>query len=554
MKEDINKIFKKLIEMPSETEFLEFKEAKEKFDYNDLGKYFSALSNEANLQGKEQAWLIFGVEDKKHKIVGTLYKNSQKDLDILKHEISKKLTNGLTFRHIHTLEIEGKRVLLFEIPSAPEGIPIAWDGHYYGRNGASLVALNISEIETIRNQVSKKDWSAEIVESADINDLEPEAIKKARDKYKEKYPAKSMEVDRWDNATFLNKAKITINGKITRAALILLGRPESLAYISPYVCKITWILQNDDGTPKDYQHFEAPLLTSVDEVYTKIRNVNLRIMPGNSIFPIEIKAYEPFVIREALNNCIAHQDYTLQSGITVIEKKDELVFSNAGSFIPGTVEAVIKQNAPQRHYRNQFLADAMVNLKMIDTIGSGIIRMYTEQKKRLLPLPTYEISEKEVTVRIYGKELDENYTRILMNKTDIDINTVILLDYVQKKKELQKEQFAFLKKKKLIEGRYPNPYIAASIADAVESRDSYIKNRAFDDSHYKDMILAYLDKYKKADRAAIDRLLTDKLSDILDQKQKKAKIGNIIYAMSKREQSIKNIGSKRKPVWIKNVR
>ncbi len=551
MKEDIYKIFKKLIEMPSETEWLEFKEAKEKFDYNDLGKYFSALSNEANLQGKEQAWLIFGVEDKKHKIVGTLYKNSQKELDVLKHEISKKLTHGLTFRHIHTLETEGKRVLLFEIPSAPEGIPIAWDGHYYGRNGASLVALNISEIETIRNQASKKDWSAEIVESADINDLEPEAIKKAREKYKEKYPAKSTEVDKWDNATFLNKAKITINGKITRAALILLGRPESLAYISPYVCKITWILKNDDGTSKDYQHFEAPLLTSVDEVFTKIRNVNLRIMPGNSIFPIEIKAYEPFVIREALNNCIAHQDYTLQSSITVTEKKDELVFSNAGSFIPGTIEAVIKQNAPQRHYRNQFLADAMVNLKMIDTIGSGIIRMYTEQKKRLLPMPTYEISEKEVTVKIYGKEIDENYTRILMNKTDMDIDTVILLDYVQKKKKLQRKQFDYLKKKKLIEGRYPNPYVAASVADAIESRETYIKNRGFDDKYYKNMIIELLDTYGKADRAAIDRLLTDKLSNILDDKQKSAKIRNIIYSMSKREQRIKNIGTTRKPIWVK---
>jgi len=551
LKEDIYKIFKKLIEMPSETEWLEFKEAKEKFDYNDLGKYFSALSNEANLQGKEQAWLIFGVEDKKHKIVGTLYKNSQKELDVLKHEISKKLTHGLTFRHIHTLETEGKRVLLFEIPSAPEGIPIAWDGHYYGRNGASLVALNISEIETIRNQASKKDWSAEIVESADINDLEPEAIKKAREKYKEKYPAKSTEVDKWDNATFLNKAKITINGKITRAALILLGRPESLAYISPYVCKITWILKNDDGTSKDYQHFEAPLLTSVDEVFTKIRNVNLRIMPGNSIFPIEIKAYEPFVIREALNNCIAHQDYTLQSSITVTEKKDELVFSNAGSFIPGTIEAVIKQNAPQRHYRNQFLADAMVNLKMIDTIGSGIIRMYTEQKKRLLPMPTYEISEKEVTVKIYGKEIDENYTRILMNKTDMDIDTVILLDYVQKKKKLQRKQFDYLKKKKLIEGRYPNPYVAASVADAIESRETYIKNRGFDDKYYKNMIIELLDTYGKADRAAIDRLLTDKLSNILDDKQKSAKIRNIIYSMSKREQRIKNIGTTRKPIWVK---
>ena len=133
----------------------------------------------------------------------------------------------------------------------------------------------------------------------------------------------------------------------------------------------------------------------------------------------------------------------------------------------------------------------------------------------------------------------------------MDIDTVILLDYVQKKKKLQRKQFDYLKKKKLIEGRYPNPYVAASVADAIESRETYIKNRGFDDKYYKNMIIELLDTYGKADRAAIDRLLTDKLSNILDDKQKSAKIRNIIYSMSKREQRIKNIGTTRKPIWVK---
>ena len=67
---DIIDIFQHLLS-GIENEIVEFKEAKNDFDSSKLGKYFSAISNEANLKQKEYGWLIFGVEDKKHQIVGT---------------------------------------------------------------------------------------------------------------------------------------------------------------------------------------------------------------------------------------------------------------------------------------------------------------------------------------------------------------------------------------------------------------------------------------------------------------------------------------------------
>ena len=99
-----------------EDEVVEFKKAENNFDFDDLGKYFSALSNEANLRDKGFAWLVFGVHDKMREILGTSYKNSMKSLQKLKQDLSQHTTDNNTFRDIYELKIEGKRVLMFQIP------------------------------------------------------------------------------------------------------------------------------------------------------------------------------------------------------------------------------------------------------------------------------------------------------------------------------------------------------------------------------------------------------------------------------------------------------
>ena len=190
---------------------------------------------------------------------------------------------------------------------------------------------------------------------------------------------------------------------------------------------------------KDYEHFGPPFLLNSDAVYNKIRNLKYRYLLNNTLFPTEITQYEPYVIREALHNCIAHQDYELKGRIHVVEKPDELIFTNLGSFIPGSIEKVIEQNAPQEYYRSQFLVNAMVNLNMIDTIGKRYQKMFTLQRNRHFPMPDYDLSEMDkVKVTILGKVLDENYTKTLINNTSLDLKTVIYLDKVQKKRNLLK--------------------------------------------------------------------------------------------------------------------
>ena len=150
--QEIVDILKGLLAKPAETEIVEFKQAQNSFSDNELGEYFSALSNEANLKGEAYAWLVFGVDNKTHELTNTQYKPSRPALDEMKKKIGDQTTNRITFEEIHDINYQGKRVILFQIPAAPQGIPIAYKGHYYGRDGESLVALNLQEIEKIRAQ------------------------------------------------------------------------------------------------------------------------------------------------------------------------------------------------------------------------------------------------------------------------------------------------------------------------------------------------------------------------------------------------------------------
>ena len=536
----------------AETECVEFKEAKTNYDFGKLGKYFSALSNEANLKNKESAWLIFGIKDKPlpRQIVGSEFRKNRVDLDSLKAEIANKTTNRITFTEIYELSYPEGRVVMFQIPPAPKGFPIAWEGHYYGRDGEEIGALNLVEVETIRNQNKKIDWSAQIIPNATIDDLDPKAIAKARIEYKEKNPRRATECDLWDDTTFLNKAKVTIQGKITNTAILLLGKEESVHFINPAVAKISWILKDEHNAERDYEHFGVPFIINSSEVFSRVRNLTYRYIKDDSLFPTEVKMYDSFVIREALHNCIAHQDYSLQGRITVVEKPDELIFSNVGSFLPKNVETVIEQDAPQEYYRNAFLADAMVNLNMIDTIGSGIKRMFVKQKERFFPLPDFDLSDPDkVVVKIAGRIWDENYTKLLMSKTDLDLKTVVLLDRVQKTLPITEDEIKQLKKLGLIEGRKPNLHISASVANVTGEKSSYIKLRGFKDEHYKKMILECLDKYKTATKQDIDRLILDILPDILDENKKANKVRNLVYAMSKKDKTIINTGTTRNPIW-----
>lgn len=532
----------------SENEYIEFKRAENNFDTDKLGKYFSAMANEATLQNKQFGWIIFGIDDKTHEVLGTNY-CIDNNFNNIKKQISDNTTDNISFLDVYSIYYHENRVIMFQVPAAV-GMPINWKGYPYGRTGESLVPLDTKKIEQIK-ATANYDWTRKIIENATINDLDPEAIKIAREQYKIKHQGKEVaeEIDNLSDKDFLNKAKVTINDKITKTALLLLGKNEKDYLLDDYNPKITWKLY-DENNVIDYEHFGIPFILNVENVRKKIRNLRYRYMIGeNSLFPKEVDQYDNFTLRELINNCIVHQDYRVNGPINIMEFKDKLFFSNQGYFIPKSVENVLKDGFSSPYYRNPFLANAMVNLNMIDTVGSGIRRVFNNQKAKYFPMPDYDLSEyNSVKVTLYGKIIDENYTRILFEKTDLNIEKVVLLDRVQKGYSITKEQSNFLKSDNLIEGRYPRIYVSSNIAEIVGEKLKYMDNKGLANSFYRDYIIDYLTNFKKATRQEINQLIYPRLPLTYSDGEKNKKVQYLLTSL-RQKNKIKNIGSDTKPIW-----
>lgn len=533
-----------------ENEVVEFKEARSNYHFNDIGKYFSALSNEANLIGLQEAWLIFGISDDK-KIVGTDFRK-QGGLQNLKKEIVNGTNERLTFMEIYILNLEKCRVIAFQIPPAIRGIPTTWQGAAYAREHESISPLPMNKVDLIRSQIGM-DWSKEIVENATFEDLDKEAVKKARELFSKRQSDRKMAQEilrKLSDAEVLNKAGITIKGEITRTALLLLGKSESSYFFDGFIPRITWTLYNADNSVKTYEHFDMPLLLAVDKVYSRIRNVKYRYIAGQqTLFPDEVDQYEPELIKEIINNCIAHQDYRLRGKINVEEFEDKLIFINEGGFIPETIEQALEPGYKPPYYRNVFLCNAMVNLYMIDTNSMGIPMMYQIQRDKCFPLPTYDLNTiNRVRVIVYGKILDKNYTQLLHSNGELDIQTVFLLDKVQKGQTISKESFKKLKRQGLVEGRYPNLFVSFKVANSVGQKANYIRNKGLEDDICKQLIIKALEAMGEASKQDLMEILEKALPDVLSEEQKSKKVSNLLQAM-KKEGMIAVRGTNRYAKW-----
>lgn len=545
---DIDLKLEELLNLPAETEIVEFKEAKNSFSTDKLGQYFSALSNEANLKGTDCAWLVFGVEDKDHKIVGTEYALTASKQNELKKYIGEQTSPNISFVEIYKVQRENKNILIFQIPAAHRGLPISFKRVYYGRDGESIVPLSLDKVDRIRLPLVK-DWSEEVIPNASIEeDLDPDAIETARKLFFDRNKDKIEEIKTWDTATFLNKSKLTLKGKVTRTALLLVGKNESEYLLSPADPKIRWILKDSKGNILSHHICGIPLIHSVETIYNKIRNLRYQRMRPGSLFPEDIDQYDPFTLREALNNCIAHQNYQLGRRIDVIERDDYLEFVNGGTFIPGSVEKVVMENAPQGVYRNRFLVEAMLNLQMIETAGGGIRKIFQLQSNKFFPLPDYDFSNNEVKVRITGKVVDESFADVLSKNADLSLDEIIALDKVSKKKHLTDGEIKLLKSKHLIEGRKPNFYFSKSIASVIDKKAEYTNIKGFDNDYYRDLIVKALKQHGKLSIKEIRALLWNKLPENLTETQKKNKVDVLLRSL--RESGlIKNQVKGNKSVW-----
>ena len=441
--------------MATANEWLKFK--RNRCKPAQLGEHLSALANSACLKHKPSGYLLFGIDDQSHDVVGTnfdSYRAKGKGNQDLLHWLSAGLHPSTAFDQSVVDHPAGK-VVVFRVSPA-EDQPVSFYGKAFVRIGSSKTSLDGYPAKARALWNNRLDWSAQPCERASLDDLDPAAIRMVRERFLAKHVERADEVGQWDDRTLLNKAQILQQGTVTNAAVILLGRPEASSLI-PGQSEITWALRDHRDDCLDREHLYPPFVFAGDRLLKLIRNLTVRVLPRGTTIPREVSQYDPWVIREALHNCIAHMDYYRHGRIVVVERPHEVSLSNLGEFRPRTIEAVIREDAPRRRHRNPFLVAAMAELGLVDQEGGGIKRMFDRQRKRGFPMPDYNSSELDaVTVRIPGRITDDDYSDFLVTHPELDLESVMLVDRLQKGQDIGSEGHRQLAAAGLEEGRYPN--------------------------------------------------------------------------------------------------
>lgn len=518
-------------------EWKEFKNLKNSFCGDEKDDVISYVSAIANMEGGH---LVIGVHDKTLEIVGTDTYNYDRQKAILRltERCVNLSTEGLDIDEFIT-DDTNRKVWVIHIPKHLPKRPVFAHNKAWQRIEDSLVEMTAERMSAILDEpiFSETDWSAQIVSDAIIDDLDEVAIAKARMMFKKVHSRiPEAEVNAWTVETFLSKCGIMKNGGITRAAIILLGKYESAFKLRPAVAQVTWTRRDEKQDVVDYEHFTVPFILTVDEILSKIENLTMREMPGGTLFPDTMKQYDDYTIREALHNCIAHQDYTMQQRINFVENPTYLYYSNAGSFIPGTLENALTNEEPQAYFRNECLCRAMVDFNMIDTVSRGIKKMFNEQWRRHFPMPDYEIDAKnrKVSVRIYGNEINEQYTNLLKTNNSLTLWDCISLDAIQKGRTIHEDIAQDLLNRGLIEGEAPNYTISLGIAKATRQLQGYTKQKGLDKEKIKQMILQYLKNAGTdgAKRDSIYEYVKDVMPQVKTHEQQLRLLGDILSALS----------------------
>jgi len=534
---------------PKEDEACEWKEFKNlKNDFNghekdDVISYVSAL---ANMEGGH---LVVGVVDKTLEIVGTDTYNY--DVQKARLRLISQCTNlpseGLLVEEFITSDTN-KTVWVIHVPKHLKRQPVYAHNKAWQRLDDSLIEMTDSRRKAILEEQDDAafDWTAEVIDDATTDDLEPAAILKAREGYKQRFPKLAKECDGWSDKVFLDKAGLTVGGKVTRTTLLLVGK-ETSAYKLNHIAQIVWKCFQDGQVFGDI--YTIPFILTTSELLGRIRNYRFKIYPKNSLIPAEVWKYDTESILEGMHNSIAHQNYEKGARIIVTEDKDSLKFQNDGTFFEGDYRQYITGEKTPKSYRNPALVKAMVNIKMIDTQGYGIHKMFVSQKERFLPMPDYDLSTAdEVVLNLPGTIIDENYSLILLANQDLSLTDAVLLDQVQKGKPIGSEAVAMLRKRKLIEGRLPHIYVAKAIAQATGQKVEYSKHKGLADKKCEALLLESLNDHKILSKQEIVSLLWDVLPDQLDDKQKNTKVYNILRKL-RESGKIVNQTTGNKSVW-----
>lgn len=405
-----------------ESERLEFKEAKAKYDFDKLVKYCAALANEGG--GK----MILGVTDKRPRsVVGSA----------AFHEPGQTVSQLAQKLHLRIgwteLQHPAGRVLVFDIPSHPIGVPIHADGTYYARSGDSLGPLRPEDLRKIFAEAGP-DYSAEVHPEAVLADLDPQTIERFRRMWAVQSKNRALETQSVEQ--LLNDAELVKEGKVTYAALILLG---SKAAVSKYLAQAELIFEyrsSEASIPHQQRlEYREGFLAFLDDVWERINLRNERLHYQDGLFVRDIAVFNETVVREAILNAVTHRDYRLPGSVFVKQYPRKLEISSPGGFPAGiSADNIIRKQSP----RNRRIAEACARCGLVERSGQGADKMFEETIREGKPQPDFSgTDEYEVRLTLHGDIQNPQFLRFLEKaaaeqQVPFTLEDLLVLDALQR--------------------------------------------------------------------------------------------------------------------------
>jgi ATP-dependent DNA helicase RecG len=377
---------------------LEFKEARNAFEFDNLVKYCAALANEGG--GR----MILGVTDRRpRRVVGSqAFREPERTVAGLVQRLHIRVDADVV------AHADG-RVLVFTVPGRPIGMPIQYEGRYWMRSGEELAPMTPDMLKRIFDEAGP-DFSAEICPGAMLDDLDPAAIDEFRVRWHRR--AQNDAILQLSPEQLLRDAELVIEGGVTYAALVLLGTHAALGkYLAQAEVVFEYRSSEAAGPANQREEFRRGFLSYYDRLWELVNLRNDRQHYQDGLFMVEVPTFNEAAVREAILNSVSHRDYRHPGSVFVRQFPRRIEIVSPGGFPQGvTPENIVDRQQP----RNRRIADAFARCGLVERAGQGANRIFEACVREGKALPDFTQTDAwQVGLTLHGEMQDPRFVRFL---------------------------------------------------------------------------------------------------------------------------------------------
>ena len=477
-----------------ENERLEFKEAKTRYDFEALVQYCVALANEGG--GR----MILGVTDRSpREVVGS---RAFPNLERTKAGLIERLRLRVD---VEEIQHPNGRVLVFQIPGRPIGVPLEYKGAYWMRGGEALVPMTTDKLQRIFAEASP-DFSAEICAKARLEDLDLTAINALRELWHRKSPDQDISTRPLEQ--LLTDAELLVDGEVTNAALILLGTRKALGkHLAQAEIIFEYRSNEVPGPAAERREFRQGFLPVLDEIWRLVNQRNDLQHFQQGLFIWDVPTFNERVVREAVLNAVSHRDYRHGSSIFVRQYPRRIEIVSPGGFPAGiTPENVLRKQNP----RNRRIAEVLGKCGLVERAGQGFDRIFRECIQQSKPLPDFTHTDAHsVWLTLQGDIQDPEFLRFLeeigQEKVALfGLDDLLLVDLIHREQPVPddlKPRIEPLLEQGIIErtgrGRSARLLLSRRFYRHIGKAGVYTRKRGLDRETNKELLLKHIQDNRK---------------------------------------------------------